>query len=658
MSSPLWYLRALLWMIIASPVLLWAVRRAPARTLLTLATGVFMIDLAARHPRWPLQTTTTPWIVGDFFLYAFFLCLGFMHRDGVLAKLDRHVWALIAFAGGAAGAAWVITQPVPDNVVNDSHPAHLFIGFAWLAAFMAMAPLIERIAGASFARDTIRTINSRSLTIYLWHSTAIILGYHLLWNVHTPLPRGVFSASVLALMFAGTAAFVALFGWFEDFAGRRKLQLWPGALARNPRVREPQGRRIIAGAMAVSGAFAFFTVGATSVEALAARTTSGTSAVETASTASATDASTGSTTHSLRTPSQAPSPPSVNTVITPVVVAAPAPSPATVDDTTGATVLTISPSEPTVDPTVAKLLATAEAWLAQNGVEGVQFGISKAGVLYHVDSAGNLGVDDTYDIFSVAKTLTTTLVLREVEAGNLDLDAPLGQLSSLPSFDASQFTVRELLSHSTGLVNYRDTPTYLANPTSITSPEAALADAASQPLLFSPGTKSSYSSTNYLVLGLLLEDLTGEPFGQLLSESITQPLGLDSAQQIPSMPGEPNFSTGGLQMDTADLLAWASYYLRDHAELSPETWAMMSTLDPASSLGTGLIGYCPCTLDASGEYQWKAIGYAGSTTLIQYSPSDDVVIVVNLSEPLWKSDAFFASVLGLFESFRAVADGR
>ena len=88
-----------------------------------------MIDLAARHPRWPLQTTTTPWIVGDFFLYAFFLCLGFMHRDGVLAKLDRHVWALIAFAGGAAGAAWVITQPVPDNVVNDSHPAHLFIGF-------------------------------------------------------------------------------------------------------------------------------------------------------------------------------------------------------------------------------------------------------------------------------------------------------------------------------------------------------------------------------------------------------------------------------------------------------------------------------------------------------------------------------------------------
>jgi len=90
MSSPLWYLRALLWMIVASPVLLWAIRRAPARTLLALATGVFVIDLAARHPRWPLQTTTTPWIVGDFFLYSFFLCLGFLHRDGVLAQDAFH----------------------------------------------------------------------------------------------------------------------------------------------------------------------------------------------------------------------------------------------------------------------------------------------------------------------------------------------------------------------------------------------------------------------------------------------------------------------------------------------------------------------------------------------------------------------------------------
>jgi CubicO group peptidase (beta-lactamase class C family) len=348
-------------------------------------------------------------------------------------------------------------------------------------------------------------------------------------------------------------------------------------------------------------------------------------------------------------------------VITPVVVAASTDtaqaSNAVVTDSasTGSASTGTASTETPADPTAAKLMAVAKAWLEQNGVEGVQFGISKAGVVYQVGAAGSLGVDDTYDIWSVTKTLTTTLVLREVEAGNLDLDAPLKPLSAVPSFDASRFTVRELLSHTTGLVNYRDTPTYAADPNSIASPEAALTDADSQPLMFSPGTKSFYSSTNYLVLGFLLEDLTGKPFGQLLSESLLQPLGLDSAQVTPPMPGEPNFSTGGLVMDTADLLAWTSYYLRDHADLSPDIWSMMTKIDPASSLGTGLIGYCPCTDSASGDYQWKGLGYAGSTTLIQYSPSDDVAIVVNLSEPLWKTD-FFGSVLGLFESFRAVAD--
>ena len=649
MSSPLWYLRALLWMIIASPVLLWAIRRAPARTLLGLATGVFLIDLAARHPRWPLQTTTTPWIVGDFFLYAFFLCLGFLHRDGVLAKCNRRWWALIALAAGTACAAWVITQPVPGKVVNDSHPAHLFIGSAWLAVFMAGAPLIERLASASFARDAIRTINSRSLTIYIWHSTAIILGYHLLWDLKTPLPRGMFSASVVVLMFTGTAAFVALFGWLEDVAGRRAPQLWPGALARNPRIREPQGRRVVVGAMAISGAFGFFTVGATSVEALTARSGAPT-AVATATSASATTATPDTTTHTLRTPSQAPAPPSVDTVITPAVVVAGATT-----DTTDAGGTVTASFETTVDPRIATTIATVRAWLDQNGVAGVQFGVSKSGSLYLVDSVGSLEADDAYDIWSVTKTLTTTLVLRQVEAGNLDLDAPLPQLSSLPAFPASQFTVRELLSHTSGLVPYRESSTYQANPTAITSPAGALAAAAADPLLFSPGTKGSYSSTNYLVLGLLLEDLTGEPFQQLL-EGLTQPLGLDSAVLLPSGPGEPAFSTGGLLMDTADLLAWTSYYFRDHADLSADTWTMMTTIDPASSLGTGLIGYCPCTLGPDGGYQWKGLGYGGATTLIQYSPSDDVAIVINLSDSLWASDAFFNSILGLFESLRAIAD--
>ena len=96
----------------------------------------------------------------------------------------------------------------------------------------------------------------------------------------------------------------------------------------------------------------------------------------------------------------------------------------------------------------------------------------------------------------------------------------------------------------------RDSPTYVANPNSITTPAVGLpAAVVREPLQFAPGTQGSYSSTNYLVLGLLLEDLSGKPFEQLLrGKLITQPLGLESAVLTPSLPPPPNFSTGGLLM--------------------------------------------------------------------------------------------------------------
>ena len=420
MSSPLWYLRALLWMIIASPVLLWAVRRAPARTLLALATGVFLIDLAARHPRWPLQTTRTPWIVGDFFLYAFFLCLGFLHRDGVLAKCNRTWWTLIAFASAIAGAAWVITQPVPERVVNDSHPAHLFIGFAWLAVFMAVAPLIERLASASFVGDVIRTINSRSLTIYLWHSTAIILGYHLLWNVETPLPRGLFTASVVGLMFAGTAAFVALFGWCEDLAGHRTPRLWPGALARNPPRREPQARRVIAGAMAISGAFGFFTVGTASLATLT---------VERGRRLRHRNGEQRRCRHCRRRDGDA---------LAAYTVAGPRAAERRHRHHTrrrnrefcGRGDRRIDRHDRRCPHRHVGRHGPGVARSQRRRGSAVRY--QQRGSLYWVDSVGSLGSEDSYDIFSVTKTLTTTLILREVEAGNIDLDAPLPPLSALP----------------------------------------------------------------------------------------------------------------------------------------------------------------------------------------------------------------------------------
>src|SRR5206468_2103994 len=102
-----------------------------------------------------------------------------------------------------------------------------------------------------------------------------------------------------------------------------------------------------------------------------------------------------------------------------------------------------------------------------------------------------------FDIESITKTFTAALVWRAVDKGLINLDAPLTSLPAVPEFGYLQLTPRQLLTHSTGLVNYRDAPGYDA---SIDTPRKALALSAAQPLKFTPGTSSEYSSSNYLVL--------------------------------------------------------------------------------------------------------------------------------------------------------------
>src|SRR5699024_5740861 len=83
--------------------------------------------------------------------------------------------------------------------------------------------------------------------------------------------------------------------------------------------------------------------------------------------------------------------------------------------------------------------------------------------------------DDTFDIGSVTKTFTGAVVFQLAAEGRIVLDAPVPYLAALPDFPyAAGITVRDLLTHRSGLVNYRDTPTFIAAPDAIDTPQAAL----------------------------------------------------------------------------------------------------------------------------------------------------------------------------------------
>lgn len=619
LSSPLWYLRALLWLVLAAPVLLRLVRRHPTITFGVLAATVLGLDLAARHPSWPLQQTRVPWVVGDFALYAIFLGLGFLHRDGRLARLSRSTWAIAAITSGLAATLWVLTQPVHQNIVNDSHPMHLLVGFAWLALALAGAPYVERIAARPRVAELVRTMNSRSLSIYLWHSSAIIVAYQLLWRIPFRLPYGVFAASVLVLTAIGTVTLVSAFGWIEDVAAGRRGALWPHALGRHPRR---------SGSVAFAGAavFALVGIGGSVVSPL--------------------EGTTGAAASAPAAPSQQPPTPTATT--------------ATAEST--AVAVLAQKEVARRDPVTDAVDTVVANWLRTTGVEGAQVAIMKDHAIVYAaatgsDVAGNqLFLTDTFDAWSITKTYTAWLTLRLVEQGVLSLDAPVPPIAAVPALDTSRFTLRQLLDHSTGLVNYRDTAGYAADPNAVRDAVSALRTVLAEPLHFAPGTRHEYSSSNYLVLGLLLEQVTGRTFDALLRQDVLEHFGLNDTSHAAPTPGNPNFSTGGVLTDIVDMVSWADLYLARHDGIGDALHAAMNTIDSTSAMGLGTIGYCPCGATAAGATTFTAIGYAGSTTEIQFAAADGTTIAVNLSRPLWDPASRYQDVLDLFEALRAVVD--
>lgn len=148
---------------------------------------------------------------------------------------------------------------------------------------------------------------------------------------------------------------------------------------------------------------------------------------------------------------------------------------------------------------------------------------------------------------SISKTYMAVAVLKLYEQGRVGLDAPLTDY--LPEkysrylADAGKVTVRMLLSHTSGLPEYNFSPAYvtylLQHPDHRFSPEDYLKYIDGKPLDFEPGSRYSYRNTNYLILALLTDAITGD-HARFIAETIFAPLGL-SHTFYRSEPGYLNY---------------------------------------------------------------------------------------------------------------------
>lgn len=135
-------------------------------------------------------------------------------------------------------------------------------------------------------------------------------------------------------------------------------------------------------------------------------------------------------------------------------------------------------------------------------------------------------------IGSNTKTFTATVVLQLVGEGKIGLDDPIeGYLPGLvrgDGIDGRNITVRQLLQHTSGLPDYDEEfgTNYLALQHNYLDPRGILDKALSNPALFPPGTAWSYSNTNYVLAGLLIEKVTGRPIGEQITHRIIDKIGL------------------------------------------------------------------------------------------------------------------------------------
>ncbi|MER7701913.1 serine hydrolase domain-containing protein [Kitasatospora sp. NPDC097605] len=183
-----------------------------------------------------------------------------------------------------------------------------------------------------------------------------------------------------------------------------------------------------------------------------------------------------------------------------------------------------------------------------------------------VSTGAKVPRDGQVRIGSNTKTFTAAVVLQLVGEGRIRLDAPVERY--LPGVvDGSGITVRQLLQHTSGLPNYTR---YLGDDVRLYQPRELVEIALRHPADFAPGEGWAYSNTNYVLAGLVVQEVTHRPLAEEIDRRVIRPLGLrhtyfpapgDTAIREAHPHGYYRESAGGPLIDITDMdpsWAWAA----------------------------------------------------------------------------------------------------
>lgn len=250
-----------------------------------------------------------------------------------------------------------------------------------------------------------------------------------------------------------------------------------------------------------------------------------------------------------------------------------------------------------------------------------------------------------FRIGSLTKQFTAAAILLLEQRGKLKIDDPVKKY--MPDAPAAwdKVTIFNLLTHTSGIPSFTSFPDYHSTEATPTTPEKLVERFRDKPLEFQPGEKWNYSNSGYVLLGYLIEKISGQSYKDFLQENFFKPLGMNDsgydsnsaiivhrAEGYTPSASKPMhagyidmsipFSAGGLYSTTGDLLRWEQGLFGGKV-LSQESLKKMTTPfknDYAFGLGV---------LKANGHTIIEHNGgIEGFNAHMSYCPDDSVTVVV------------------------------
>ena len=192
--------------------------------------------------------------------------------------------------------------------------------------------------------------------------------------------------------------------------------------------------------------------------------------------------------------------------------------------------------EPSVEA-LETLDARIQGHMETFGTPGVIVAVASRGEIKHLRSYGMANVEldvpvtdsTVFEIGSISKQFVAAAIMLLVEDGLLNLDDPIHKfMPELPS-EWIGVTIRQLLTHTSGIPDYEEIRTYDVYRYRLT-PEEIIKIAHSRPMDFEPGTGWYYSNTGYFLLSRIVELIEGQPLDAVLKDRIFDPVGMSQTR--------------------------------------------------------------------------------------------------------------------------------